>query len=138
MPNELSEKVYPDGTVVKFRDDTARDQISQQNDAITTINSQITANTLGTSSYVDLTSYSLSSPYVATNDGYAILNSQNSSSIVITVSAVMNTGTNSSTIKTLTATATYQGDAIFIRKGMKIYGTRSLTTTGFVRFYPLS
>ena len=28
MPNELSEKVYPDGTVVKLRDDTARDQIA--------------------------------------------------------------------------------------------------------------
>ena len=28
MPNELSEKVYPDGTVVKLRDDTAREQIS--------------------------------------------------------------------------------------------------------------
>ena len=29
MPNELSEKVYPDGTVVKLRDDTAREQISR-------------------------------------------------------------------------------------------------------------
>ena len=28
MPNELSEKVYPDGTVVKLRDDTAREQIA--------------------------------------------------------------------------------------------------------------
>ena len=28
MPNELSEKVYPDGTVVKLRDDAAREQIS--------------------------------------------------------------------------------------------------------------
>lgn len=28
MPNELSEKVYSDGTVVKLRDDTAREQIS--------------------------------------------------------------------------------------------------------------
>ena len=27
MPNELSEKVYPDGTVVKLRDDAAREQI---------------------------------------------------------------------------------------------------------------
>lgn len=34
MPNELSEKVYPDGTVVKLRDDTAREQISQLNDEI--------------------------------------------------------------------------------------------------------
>jgi len=29
MPNELSEKVYPDGTVVKLRDDAAREQISE-------------------------------------------------------------------------------------------------------------
>lgn len=28
MPNELSEKVYPDGTVVKLRDDTAREQLN--------------------------------------------------------------------------------------------------------------
>ena len=28
MSNELSEKVYPDGTVVKLRDDTAREQIA--------------------------------------------------------------------------------------------------------------
>lgn len=28
MPNELSENVYPDGTVVKFRDDVAREQIA--------------------------------------------------------------------------------------------------------------
>ena len=28
MPNELSEKVYPDGTVVKLRDDAAREQIA--------------------------------------------------------------------------------------------------------------
>jgi hypothetical protein len=28
MPNELSEKVYSDGTVVKLRDDTAREQIA--------------------------------------------------------------------------------------------------------------
>lgn len=28
MANELSEKVYPDGTVVKLRDDTAREQIN--------------------------------------------------------------------------------------------------------------
>lgn len=30
MPNELSEKVYPDGTVVKLRDDTARAQIAER------------------------------------------------------------------------------------------------------------
>ena len=30
MPNELSEKVYPDGTVVKLRDDTAREQIANK------------------------------------------------------------------------------------------------------------
>lgn len=34
MPNELSEKVYPDGTVVKLRDDTARDLIAQINTAL--------------------------------------------------------------------------------------------------------
>lgn len=34
MPNELSEKVYPDGTVVKLRDDTAREQISELNTKI--------------------------------------------------------------------------------------------------------
>ena len=34
MPNELSEKVYPDGTVVKFRDDTAREQIANVNTAV--------------------------------------------------------------------------------------------------------
>ncbi len=28
MPNELSEKVYPDGTVVKLRDDTARELLT--------------------------------------------------------------------------------------------------------------
>ena len=28
MSNELSEKVYPDGTVVKLRDDTAREQLA--------------------------------------------------------------------------------------------------------------
>lgn len=28
MPNELSEKVYPDGTVVKLRDDAARESIA--------------------------------------------------------------------------------------------------------------
>ena len=28
MPNELSEKVYPDGTVVKLRDDTARELLN--------------------------------------------------------------------------------------------------------------
>jgi len=27
MPNELSEKVYPDGTIAKLRDDAAREQI---------------------------------------------------------------------------------------------------------------
>ena len=31
MPNELSEKVYPDGTVVKLRDDSAREQIAGLN-----------------------------------------------------------------------------------------------------------
>lgn len=30
MPNELSEKVYPDGTVVKLRDDTARESIANK------------------------------------------------------------------------------------------------------------
>lgn len=30
MPNELSEKIYPDGTVVKLRDDTAREQIADK------------------------------------------------------------------------------------------------------------
>lgn len=34
MPNELSEKVYPDGTLVKLRDDTAREQISDINDKL--------------------------------------------------------------------------------------------------------
>lgn len=38
MP-ELSEKVYPDGTVVKLRDDTAREQIATANEQITNINS---------------------------------------------------------------------------------------------------
>lgn len=35
MPNELSEKVYPDGTVVKLRDDTAREQITEKSGVIT-------------------------------------------------------------------------------------------------------
>lgn len=30
MPNELSEKVYSDGTVVKLRDDAAREQLAPQ------------------------------------------------------------------------------------------------------------
>ena len=34
MPNELSEKVYPDGTVVKLRDDTARESIANINAAL--------------------------------------------------------------------------------------------------------
>lgn len=34
MPNELSEKVYPDGTVVKLRDDTAREQIAAVGDLL--------------------------------------------------------------------------------------------------------
>lgn len=34
MPNELSEKVYPDGTEVKLRDDTAREQIADVNTAL--------------------------------------------------------------------------------------------------------
>lgn len=44
MPNELSEKVYPDGTVVKLRDDTARTDIA-------TINSSLSAQTLTSTDY---------------------------------------------------------------------------------------
>ena len=44
MPNELSEKVYPDGTVVKLRDDTAREQIAN-------INTALTAQTLTSTDY---------------------------------------------------------------------------------------
>lgn len=117
--------------------DTVADQIEAVNNDITTINAQITPNNLGSGNYVDLTAYTLESPYTATNDGYVLVNSQNSNSIKLKVEAVMSTGTGSSTIKTFAATDTYQGDGVFIRKGMKIYGTRSLTTTGFVRFYPL-
>ena len=36
MPNELSEKVYPDGTVVKLRDDTAREMMSYSKQTFTT------------------------------------------------------------------------------------------------------
>lgn len=40
MPNELSEKVYPDGTVVKLRDDTAREQIANLS-GLTVLNNAI-------------------------------------------------------------------------------------------------
>ena len=44
MPNELSEKVYPDGTVVKLRDDTAREQISGLNASkLTLVESKVTS-----------------------------------------------------------------------------------------------
>jgi hypothetical protein len=39
MPNELSEKVYPDGTVVKLRDDAARGDIDAINNKLTSMNS---------------------------------------------------------------------------------------------------
>lgn len=49
MPNELSEKVYPDGTVVKLRDDTAREQIANLliTDTYTTTPKDFTAGTDG-------------------------------------------------------------------------------------------
>lgn len=51
MPNELSEKVYSDGTVVKLRDDTAREQIADLNSALNNLSysrSGLTTNAAGT------------------------------------------------------------------------------------------
>lgn len=44
MP-ELSEKVYPDGTVVKLRDDTAREQIAELNAEIGVIDTALAKKT---------------------------------------------------------------------------------------------
>ena len=41
MPNELSEKVYPDGTVVKLRDDTARESIATINSSLLPIDAVV-------------------------------------------------------------------------------------------------
>lgn len=53
MPNELSEKVYPDGTVVKLRDDTARESIATLNSNLNDI-IEISASSIIASSPITL------------------------------------------------------------------------------------
>lgn len=63
MPNELSEKVYPDGTVAKFRDDAAREQIATKRSL--TVSSSIIGNAVNVASY-----NSLSNSYTTPHEGF--------------------------------------------------------------------
>ena len=107
MPNELSEKVYPDGTVVKLRDDTARTNIA-------TVDSRVSAFTLGAP--VNITSYSTSSNrYTCPSDGYLRLVIDGGGSGWVMVngqSTISSTGSSSGNTVAL---------CLFVKKGMNVY-----------------
>lgn len=62
MPNELSEKIYPDGTVVKLRDDTAREQI------VTKRSVTVSPSVIGNA--VNVLNATSTSPYTTPHEGF--------------------------------------------------------------------
>ena len=114
MPNELSEKVYPDGTVVKLRDDTAREQIAG-----------LTANTL---TGIDISAYnSAANQYTAPADGYVRFELRNASQyFYLNVNkAILLGGEGHQVINA----NDYM--CAFIRKGMRIYYSGTVHTAIF-------
>ena len=107
MPNELSEKVYPDGTVVKLRDDAAREQIA-------TVDSRVSAFTLNAP--IDISSYSTSSNrYTCPSDGYLrfVVNGGGSGWVMVNgQSTISSTGSSSGNTVAL---------CMPVKKGMTVY-----------------
>lgn len=114
MPNELSEKVYPDGTVVKLRDDAAREQIAG-----------LTANTL---TGVDISAYtSAGNQYTAPTDGYVRMELRNANqSFYLNVNNTTLLGGEGHNV-----TNAYDYVSVFIKKGMKLYYTGTVQTAIF-------
>lgn len=114
MPNELSEKVYPDGTVVKLRDDAAREQIAG-----------LTANTL---TGVSIAAYNSSSnQFTAPADGYVRMELRNANQYFYLM-------VNDSTMlggegHQVTNANDYM--SVFIKKGMKLYYIGTVQTAVF-------
>ena len=126
MPNELSEKVYPDGTVVKLRDDTAREQIAN-----------LTKSGLG--SNVNVLSYTATNPYVCPSDGYFYIQLTYHANQTI-VGYVNNVALLQLSTPTSGNNVAYQSICTFVRKGMQIQAEYRQVASGgavFAFFIPL-
>lgn len=113
MP-ELSEKVYPDGTVVKLRDDAAREQIAE-----------LTANTL---TGINIANYSSAdNQFTAPTDGYVRMELRNASHYFYLYlnNATMLGGEGHQ----VTNANDYL--SVFVKKGMEVYYTGTVYTAYF-------
>lgn len=71
MPNEISEKVYPDGTVVKLRDDAARQNIEGlENIKVANVSATMTVSTADHLAIGGYRSVSSTSKVLSTFTGY--------------------------------------------------------------------
>ena len=114
MPNELSEKVYPDGTVVKLRDDAAREQLAE-----------LTANIL---TGIDISAYnSAGNQYTAPTDGFVRMELRNANQyFYLSVNNATLLGGEGHQVANA-----YDYLSVFIKKGMKLYYTGTVQTAVF-------
>ena len=103
-------------------------------DGTTSVEDALYANSFGT--VVNLASYSSSNPYTCPSDGYVVVKARELNGYVV-VTVIPKSGDSSIDVSAQATANNYVYNALFVKKGMKLYPLSTITTNLQAKFVPL-